>query len=149
MLPLNFPFPCGSRAPPNIWLHGPARVNISSGVWIGLAILAQLTVDDQCDKLAVEASGVGRWSVSEWGCSMLESCYRVHIMQGLSVLSSYMRNYTVSQRKQDANTAARNFPKCYPIFIILSHRLIGKFATNSCLYIPQHLKHVATLPCEM
>jgi len=28
-------------------------------------------------------------------------------------------------------------------------RLIGKFATNSYLNIPPHLKHVATLPCEI
>ena len=28
-------------------------------------------------------------------------------------------------------------------------RLIGKFATNSYLNIPPHLKRVATLPCEI
>jgi len=28
-------------------------------------------------------------------------------------------------------------------------RLRGKFATNSYLNIPPHLKHVATLPCEI
>ena len=28
-------------------------------------------------------------------------------------------------------------------------RLIGKFATNSYLTIPPHLKYVATLPCEI
>jgi len=28
-------------------------------------------------------------------------------------------------------------------------RLTGKFATNSYLNIPPHLKYVATLPCEI
>ena len=28
-------------------------------------------------------------------------------------------------------------------------RLSGKFATNSCINIPLHLKYVATLLCEM
>jgi len=28
-------------------------------------------------------------------------------------------------------------------------RLVGKFATNSYLNIPPHVKYVATLPCEM
>ena len=28
-------------------------------------------------------------------------------------------------------------------------RLIGKFATNSYLNIPPHLKYIATLPCEI
>ena len=28
-------------------------------------------------------------------------------------------------------------------------RLIGKFATNSCLNIPSQLKRVATLPCKI
>ena len=28
-------------------------------------------------------------------------------------------------------------------------RLTGKFATESCLHIPLHLKYVATLPCEI
>ena len=28
-------------------------------------------------------------------------------------------------------------------------RLTGKFATNTYLNIPPHLKHVATLPCKI
>jgi len=30
-----------------------------------------------------------------------------------------------------------------------SVRLTGKFAANSCLNIPPHLKYVATLPCKI
>jgi len=58
--------------------------------------------------------------------------------------------YTVSQKKQDTKLLAvtsltiirfskKNF----------TSRLGSKFATNSCLNIPPHFKHVAKLPCEI
>ena len=58
--------------------------------------------------------------------------------------------YTVSQKKQDTKllpitslTIIRFSKK------IFTSRLGSKFATNSCLNIPPHFKHVAKLPCEI
>jgi len=47
-------------------------------------------------------------------------------------------------------TLGHNFTNYYPIFKnVFTSRLCSKFATHSCLNIPPHFKHVATLPCEI
>ena len=53
--------------------------------------------------------------------------------------------YTVSQKKQDTK-----LPQMLTDFQnSFTGRLTGKFATNSYLNIPPHLKRVTTLPCEI
>ena len=42
-----------------------------------------------------------------------------------------------------------NFGKCWPIFTILSLSDSSKRVMKVSLNVPAHLKHVATLPCEM
>ena len=51
-------------------------------------------------------------------------------------------------KKQDTKLLAKT--NYHPIFkIFFTSGLSNKLATNSCLNIPPHLKHVATLPCEI
>ena len=53
-------------------------------------------------------------------------------------------------KKTSHQTLGHNFTNYYPILrIFFTSRLGSKFATNSCLNIPPHFKHVATLPCEI
>ena len=56
--------------------------------------------------------------------------------------------YTVSQKKQDTKLLAiTSLLSDFQNFF--TNGLSSKFATNSCLNIPPHLKDVATLPCEI
>jgi len=53
-------------------------------------------------------------------------------------------------KKVNPKCSTQNFVKYWPIFkksftVIIS----GKFAMQQSLNIPPHLKHVATLPCEI
>ena len=52
-------------------------------------------------------------------------------------------------KKKRHQTLSHNFTDYYPIFKIFSLSDSSKFATNSCLNIRPHFKHVATLPCEI
>ena len=59
-------------------------------------------------------------------------------------------NYTMSQKKQDTKLLPITSPKWMLIdFETLSLTTSDKFATKLYLNIPQHLKYVAILPCEM
>jgi len=57
--------------------------------------------------------------------------------------------YTVFQKKTRHQTLAHNFQMLTDFQNSFTGRLTGKFATNSYLNIPPHVKRVATLPCEL
>ena len=67
---------------------------------------------------------------------------------GLLLRSGAGSRYTPWVKKQDT-TLAHNFPNINRFSKFFRCRLSGKFATNSRLNIPPHLKYVATLPCEI
>ena len=60
-----------------------------------------------------------------------------------------MAVYTVSQKKQDTKLLPTTSPNVDRFHNSFTGRLSSKFATNSYLNIPPHLKYVATLPCEI
>jgi len=65
------------------------------------------------------------------------------------VQNSLLSRLHRESKKTRHQTLSHNFTNYYPIFKIFSLENSSKFATNSYLNIPPHLKDVATLPCEI
>ena len=54
-----------------------------------------------------------------------------------------------SEKKQDTILLSITLPNISLFSKFFTVRLSSKFVIESCLNMPPHLKHAATLPCEM
>jgi len=86
--------------------------------------------------------------ILDLGAGIGQVLYRV-VCQWWNLWCSVQLYYTVSQKKQDTILLSITLPNISLFSKFFTVRLSSKFVIESCLNMPPHLKHAATLPCEM